>query len=142
MEEKAFNRMMKLQMATTREEVIKILRTDPTLTEERIQRMMEIWKAPGSETAASTPNEPEKGFCELFRELLATDDLTKKEAIYEKIEEQERKRVRMEIFDRWLESKDKQEFIFLGLQLDPKATEEEMADLFDKSMTGYRQKRG
>ncbi len=41
-----FQRMMKLQMATTREEVVEILRTDPTLTEERIQQMMKLWEEP------------------------------------------------------------------------------------------------
>lgn len=38
-----FQRMMKLQMAETREEVIEILRTDPDLTEERIQKMIKLW---------------------------------------------------------------------------------------------------
>lgn len=38
-----FQRMMKLQMAETREEAIEILRTDPLLTEKRIQRMAQLW---------------------------------------------------------------------------------------------------
>ena len=39
----------------------------------------------------------EKGFMELLREALATEDLTKKEAIYAKIVEQEMKRVQEEL---------------------------------------------
>ena len=142
MDEKMFNMAMKLQMAETRDEAIQILRTDPDLTEERIQRMAQLWPEAEGEKDATEPNEPKKGFMELLLEALSTEDLTQKEAIYEKIVEKELKRVRMEIFDKWLESEDKQEFITLGLQLDPKATEEEMAELFDKSMAGYRQKRG
>lgn len=87
-------------------------------------------------------DKPEKDFMELLREAHATDDETKKKEIYDKIVEQEKKRVRMDMFDKWLESEDKQEFITLGLQLDPKATKEEMEKLFDKSMAGYRQKGG
>ncbi len=77
---------------------------------------------------------------DLLLELVDVEDEAEREAIYDKIAEHEMKRMRMEIFDRWLESKEKQEFITLGLQLDPKATKEEMEALFDKSMKGYQSK--
>lgn len=40
--------------------------------------------------------EPEKGFMELLLEAISTEDSTQKEAIYEKIVEQEIKRLQME----------------------------------------------
>ena len=40
----------------------------------------------------------------------------------------------------WMDTRDKQEFITLGLQIDPTATEEEMAELFDKSRVGLQSK--
>ena len=78
-----------------------------------------------------TPNEPEKGFMELLREALATDDLAKKEELFAKIEEQERKRVEQELFDRWSDTVDREEYIQLTMQLFPKVSKaraEEMAD--------------
>ena len=78
-----------------------------------------------------TPNEPEKGFMELLREALATDDLAKKEELFAKIEEQERKRVEQELFDRWSDTVDREEYIQLTMQLFPKVSKaraEAMAD--------------
>lgn len=76
-------------------------------------------------------NKPEKGFCELLREAHATDDSTQKEVIYEKIAEQERKRVEQELFHRWSDTVDREEYIQLTMQLFPKVSKaraEAMAD--------------
>ncbi len=78
-----------------------------------------------------TRNDPEKGFCELLREALATDDLAKKEELFAKIEEQERNRVKQELFDRWSDTVDREEYIQLTMQLFPKVSKaraEAMAD--------------
>lgn len=75
-----------METSTNPQEIIETaakLKMDP-VTMEEAEEIAEMHKQDGQE----------KGFMELLRELLATDDLTKKEAIYEKIVEQERKRVR------------------------------------------------
>ena len=43
MDEKNFKMAMDLQMAFTRDEALKILRTDPDLTEEDAQEMAKFW---------------------------------------------------------------------------------------------------
>ena len=43
MDEKIFDRVIALQMAQTQEEALKILRTDPILTEEEAQEMSKNW---------------------------------------------------------------------------------------------------
>ncbi len=44
---------------------------------------------------------------------------------------------RLEMFDRRTETMDKEEFISLGMKLEPQITKEELAKLFDESMIGY-----
>ena len=78
-----------------------------------------------------TRNDPEKGFMDLLLEALATDDLAQKEELFAKIEEQERKRVEQELFDRWSDTVDREEYIQLTMQLFPKVSKaraEAMAD--------------
>lgn len=60
MDDKEFRRMMMLQMAETRDEAIKILRTDPNLTEEIIQRMAQLWPKAESEKDALVQGEAKK----------------------------------------------------------------------------------
>ena len=43
----------------------------------------------------------------------------------------------LELFDRWTETTDKEEFVKLGLQLFPGMTRKELEDNFDLSMAGY-----
>ncbi len=50
MDDKIFNMAMELQMAETRSEVEKILRTDPNLTEELVQEMVQLWPEKGETT--------------------------------------------------------------------------------------------
>lgn len=78
-----------------------------------------------------TRNDPEKGFMDLLLEALATDDLAQKEELFAKIEEQEWKRVEQELFDRWSDTVDREEYIQLTMQLFPKVSKaraEAMAD--------------
>ena len=71
MDDKIFNMAMELQMAETRSEAVKILRTDPNLTEEMVQEMAQLW--------------PEEDILILLKELELTDRLSdttdKEEAI-------------------------------------------------------------
>lgn len=46
----------------------------------------------------------------------------------------------MKLFDKWTETKDKEEYVTLGLQLFPEATRQELEDNFEKSRAGYRGK--
>lgn len=43
----------------------------------------------------------------------------------------------MEMFDRWTDTLDKEEFMKLGKELFPEATEKHLSDLFDESRAGY-----
>ena len=45
----------------------------------------------------------------------------------------------MEMFDRWTETHDKEEFLKLGLQLFPTATRKELEENFEEAMSGYRE---
>lgn len=45
----------------------------------------------------------------------------------------------MELFDRWTDTEDKEEYVKLGMQLFPEATEEEMRKLADEALAGYYQ---
>ena len=71
----------------------------PDITSKELEIMRRKMPVPEAEELAeiNKSDEPEKEFTELLRELLATDDSTQKEAIYEKIVEQERKLVREEL---------------------------------------------
>jgi len=44
----------------------------------------------------------------------------------------------LELFDKWTETKDKEEFIKLGLQLFPTITRKDLEDNFEEAMSGYR----
>ncbi len=124
-----FQRMMKLQMATTREEVIKILRTDPNLTEERIQRMMEIWKEEPEKKS------PSKGISQEAINTLLDLSLTTEEALNKSAEitireaeeiaklNKSEKESRDDMIHRWSMTNDLQEFVTLGKELHPEITE-------------------
>ncbi|MBR1646766.1 MAG: hypothetical protein IJ685_08320 [Selenomonadaceae bacterium] len=43
----------------------------------------------------------------------------------------------IELFDRWIETKDKEEFVRLGVQLFPEMERKELEDNFDLSRAGY-----
>ena len=43
----------------------------------------------------------------------------------------------LEMFDRWIETRDKEECVRLGLQLFPGITRKELEDNFDLAMSGY-----
>ncbi len=47
---------------------------------------------------------------------------------------------KLAMLDKWLDTEDKAEFLRLGMQLDPQATEMELTELFEKSMSGYPHK--
>ena len=44
---------------------------------------------------------------------------------------------KLELFDRWTDTTDKEEFVRLGLQLFPGITRKELEDNFDLAMAGY-----
>lgn len=46
---------------------------------------------------------------------------------------------KLELFDRWTETKDKAEFVRLGLILFPESTREELESHFEAAMSGYRE---
>ena len=43
----------------------------------------------------------------------------------------------MELFDKWTETPDKAEFMKIGKELFPEATEQHLSNLFDESRAGY-----
>ena len=46
---------------------------------------------------------------------------------------------KLALLDKWSETRDKETFIKIGMELDPQNTREEMEQLFNASMAGYRQ---
>ena len=89
MDEKMFSREMQLDEAKTREEALKILRTDPDLTEERAQKMAALCPEEESEKDG-----PEKGFTELLVDALLCEDPQQREAIWQEAYKMENERIR------------------------------------------------
>ena len=126
MDEKMFNMAMELQMAETREEAIEILRTDPDLTEERIQRMAQLWPEKKS---------PSKGISQEAINTLLDLSITTEEALDKSAEitireaeeiaklNKSEKESRDDMIHRWSMTNDLQEFVRLGKELHPEITE-------------------
>ncbi len=89
------------RMTKQENDLMNIMRTstDPQEIIETAAKLgPEPWTMEEAEDLAeiNKSDEPEKGFMELLLEALSTEDLTQKEAIYEKIVEQEIKRLQKE----------------------------------------------
>ena len=136
MDKEIFDRGIALQMAQTQEEALKILRADPILTEEEAQEMSKSW--PEKES-------PSKGISQEAINTLLDLSITTEEALEKSAEISIREaeeivelnkpenESRDDMIHRWSMTNDLQEFVTLGKQLHPEATEEFFTQLFKDS---------
>lgn len=140
-----------LDKSTSPEEILDLgAKLQMKFTPEKAAQLAELHKRSISLMSPQAQNEPEKGYLELLLKLVDTENSTEREAIYDEIAEHETRRMQeveqkknealQDILARWGDTTDRQEFIKLGLLLDPKATEEEMSSMFDQVWSGYQSK--